>query len=186
MDVAVKGIGHVGLAVRDLDKAVAFYTEQLGLTLTESFVYPEEEVGHGVKVVAGAFLRTDATHHRMSIFVLKDGIDGKDVMGGLGLHHLAYELGTPEDLVGLYRRFKENGVELVSCRIGGPGNQPRFYAKDPDGNLLEFYWGIDQIGWDGIPREYPDIEEIDLETFDFDAFVTKRQADAEAVRAVRG
>jgi catechol 2,3-dioxygenase len=56
------------------------------------------------------------------------------------------------------------------ARIGGPGNQPRFYTRDPDGNLLEFYWGIDQIGWDGVPRPYPPITEIDLEKFDFQAF----------------
>ena len=185
MEVAVRSIGHVGLAVRDLDVAVRFYTEQLGLSLTESFTYPDDEVGHGIRVVAGAFLRIDETHHRMSLFVLKGDVPGRDVVGSLGLHHLAFELGSPDELLALYRRFKANGVRIVSARRGGPGNQPRFYAEDPDGNLLEFYWGIDKIGWDGVPREYPDIEEIDIERFDFDAFVAKRAEDAGTARSVR-
>lgn len=178
----VRGIGHVGLAVRDLDRSIAFYTEVLGLRLTERFDYPEDEVGHGVMVSAGAFIRADTTHHCMSLFVLKDGV-GDAVAGPLGLHHLAFELGSPDELLGLYRRCKATGTEIVNARRGGPGNQPRFYARDPDGNLLEFYWGIDQIGWDGLPREYPDIEEIDLEQFDFAAFAEERERAAERLRA---
>lgn len=177
----VRGIGHVGLAVRDLDRSIAFYTDVLGLRLTERFDYPEDEVGHGVMVAAGAFIRADTTHHCLSLFVLKDEV-GDGGAGPLGLHHLAFELGSPDELLALYRRCRVTGTEIVNARRGGPGNQPRFYARDPDGNLLEFYWGIDQIGWDGLPREYPDIEEIDLESFDFAAFADARERAAERMR----
>ena len=51
-------------------------------------------------------------------------------------------------------------VPIVNCRKGGPGNQPRFYARDPDGHLLEFYWGIDEIGWDEFFQKF---DESDLE-----------------------
>lgn len=170
-------IGHVGLAVRDLDRAVDFYTGPLGLTLTERFQYPDEEVGHGVLVRAGAFVRVDSTHHCLSIFAFKDGVSGPD-NGLYGLHHLAFEMDSPDDLLSLYRRLRDAGVEIVSARQGGPGNQPRFYARDPDGNLLEFYWDIDVIGWDGEPRAYPPIEDIDLDAFDFDAFAARREEDA--------
>jgi catechol 2,3-dioxygenase-like lactoylglutathione lyase family enzyme len=182
----VKRIGHVGIAVRDLDRSVDFYCDQLGLSLTERFEYPEDEVGHGVAVRAGAFLRCNSTHHCLSIFALKDKLPDPGI-GAItyGLHHIAFEVSTPEQLVALYRDFKDRGIEIVNAREGGPGNQPRFYARDPDGNLLEFYWGIDEIGWDGRPREYQPISEIELEDFDFEQFVEARRlaaADAARVR----
>lgn len=180
----VARIGHVGISVRDMDETLAFYTGVLGLRLTERFTYPEDEVGHGTTVLSGAFVRCDSTHHCISFFVLKDSA-GTAETRSLGLHHLAFELNTPGELLELYRRFREDGHEIVNARRGGPGNQPRFYGRDPDGNLLEFYWGIDEIGWDGRAREYGDIEEIDLEEFDFEAFLETRERQAAEARAAR-
>jgi catechol 2,3-dioxygenase-like lactoylglutathione lyase family enzyme len=175
-------IGHVGMAVRDLDRSVAFYCQTVGLELTERFEYPEDEVGHGGEVAAGAFVRCGPAHHCLSLFSYKAGV-ATDVDGTVyGLHHIAFELPTPQGLLELYRQLKSRGAEIVNARVGGPGNQPRFYARDPDGNLLEFYWGIDQIGWDGIPRRYSPITEIDLEEFDFAAHLQRRSQDARAAR----
>jgi catechol 2,3-dioxygenase-like lactoylglutathione lyase family enzyme len=186
MSGKVARLGHVGIAVADLDRAVDFYTDVLGMRLTEIFRYGENEVGHGVAVLAGAFVRgaTDTIHHRLSIFTLRDAaiVPGART---LGLHHIAFELDSSDDLVQLYRRFVELEVPIVNSRIGGPGNQPRFYGLDPDGNLLEFYWNIDQIGWDGMPRPYPPIQEIELEDFDFDAYERERDRMAAAVQTSR-
>lgn len=181
---AVRRIGHIGIAVRDLDRSVDFYTGVLGMRLTERFEYPADEVGHGVSVTAGAFVRCDSTHHCLSIFALKDEpFDPGPEAIGYGLHHIAFEIPTPEQLIARYRSFKEAGIPIVNARLGGPGNQPRFYARDPDGNLLEFYWGIDEIGWDGRAREYPPIAEIDLEDFDFELFVAERERAAAELTA---
>jgi len=182
MSTSVARIGHVGIAVADLDRTVDFYCRHLGLRLTERFEYGESEVGHGTDVIAGAFVRCDATHHCISFFALRGG--GEPTVRGrsLGLHHLAFEMRTPHDLLAKYRQLRSAGIPIVNARKGGPGNQPRFYATDPDGNLLEFYWGIDSIGWEGRPREYGAIEEIDLERFDFKAYEQERE-DAAAARS---
>lgn len=185
MQPRVVRIGHIGIVVADLDRSIDFYTRTVGLRLTERFEYPDDAVGHGVTVAAGAFVRCDSTHHCISMFVLK-GTDRERPSHAahemsLGLHHVAFELSTPAELLAKYRELRDGGVEIVNARRGGPGNQPRFYVRDPDGNLLEFYWGIDQIGWDERPREYSPIEEIDLESFDFDGFVATREAAARAL-----
>jgi catechol 2,3-dioxygenase-like lactoylglutathione lyase family enzyme len=175
--VRVARIGHVGISVRDIERTVEFYRRYVGLRLTESFTYPEEEVGHGVTVKSGAFVRCDSTHHCISFFEPKDGVEAAvHATPVFGLHHLAFELRTPEELLAKYREFRSAGIEIVNARRGGPGNQPRFYARDPDGNLIEFYWGIDEIGWTGQPRAYRPIEEIDLEEFDFEAFAAERES----------
>lgn len=185
MQVRVARLGHIGLTVRDIDRTVDFYSTYLGMRLTEKFEY-DESVGHGVAVAAGAFLRCDVTHHEMSIFRMRKSILGDDApdapLYGFGLHHIAFEMGTPEDLRALYTKMRDAGIEIVNARRGGPGNQPRFYARDPDGNLLEFYWGIDKIGWEGAPRSYDPIQEIDLLNFDFEAHVARREQDATSAR----
>jgi catechol 2,3-dioxygenase len=184
VQVRAARIGHIGVAVRDLDRTVEFYSQHVGLRLTERFDYPEEEVGHGVDVTAGAFVRCASDHHCISFFTLKDGREPPSEGHAYGLHHIAFEMRTPADLVTMYRKFKQASIPIVSARRGGPGNQPRFYARDPDGNLLEFYWGIDQVGWDGQPRAYPPIEEIDLEAFDFEAFEDERDNQAQAISSL--
>jgi catechol 2,3-dioxygenase len=184
---SVVRIGHLGIVASDLDRSIDFYTNILGLTLTERFEYPDDPAGHGVAVAAGAFVRCDSTHHCISIFTLRNGGEPlspgpsePEIGLGFGLHHIAFELATPADLIAKFREFRDRGVRIVNARRGGPGNQPRFYVRDPDGHLLEFYWSIDQIGWDGRPREYAPIEEIDLEAFDFERFLEERARAATA------
>ena len=176
-------MGHLGIVVRDLDRTVAFYERVVGLRLTERFTYPEEAVGHGVMVAAGAFMRCDSAHHCISIFTLRSEFQPAQTASqpGDALHHMAFEMATPEELVAKLAHVRSCGVAIANERHGGPGNQPRFYIRDPEGNLIEFYWGIDQVGWEGRPRAYLPIEEIDLDSYDFDAFVRAREADAAAL-----
>jgi catechol 2,3-dioxygenase len=185
MKVRVARLGHIGIAVRDLERSVAFYEKYLGMRLTERFDYGASPSGHGVTVQAGAFVRCATTHHELSIFKIREDLlpdRAPDTGPQYGLHHIAFEMASPDDLLKLYREMKASGVEIVNSRKGGPGNHPRFYARDPDGNLLEFYWGIDQIGWTGTARPYDPIEEIDLARFDFDAYVEQRDKDGAAVQ----
>jgi catechol 2,3-dioxygenase len=183
MRAHITKIGHVGIGVRDLARSISFYTEVLGFRLTEQFEYPaQENVGHGGLVTAGAFVRCNTTHHCLSIFSYRPGVVDEVAQPQYGLHHIAFEVTSAADLLKLYREFQDRGLEIVSARKGGPGNQPRFYAPDPDGNLLEFYWNIDDIGWDGISREYEPITEIDLVEFDFEAHLEKREQQAAAAR----
>jgi catechol 2,3-dioxygenase len=187
MQVRVRKLGHVAITVRDLDRSVDFYTHALGMRLTERFEYPADQAGHGVGVTAGAFIRCDATHHALAIFQPRDELLPEDAPDGarlaIGLHHIAFELATPGELLAKLRELRDLGVPIVNCRKGGPGNQPRFYARDPDGHVLEFYWGIDEVGWDGLPRPYEPIQEIDLDAFDFEAYLEQREEHAARVQA---
>jgi len=185
VSVKVSKLGHVGIAVRDIDRSVKFYTDVLGLRLTEMFRYDENQMGHGRAVLSGAFVRSGTDHHCLSIFTLRRAIE-PPAEHHFGLHHIAFEMSTSDDLLALYRKFKTDEIPIVNARKGGPGNQPRFYGLDPDGNLLEFYWSIDQIGWDGIARPYPPIEEIELEDFDFEGYIEEREKLAAAEQALRG
>ena len=182
MTLRVGRLGHIGVAVRDMERSVRFYTDVLGMRLTEQFTYGEDEVGHGVAVLAGSFVRSDTNHHALSLFTLRHAVEPPQG-STFGLHHIAFQMESSSDLLALYKRFEEQGIPIVNARRGGPGNQPRFYGRDPDGNLLEFYWSIDQIGWDGVARPYPPIEEIALEDFDFEACEQEREDAARQLHA---
>lgn len=175
MQAKVAAIGHVGLAVRDLDASVSFFTDIVGLTLTERFQYPKEEVGHGRLVTAAAFLRCGTTHHCIALFALKPQ-EGMPDSGRFGLHHIGFEMRTPTELISKYRDLRGINAPIVNARKGGPGNMVRFYVLDPDGNTVEFYWGADEIGWQAAAREYPPIQEIEFESFDFEEYVAERMA----------
>lgn len=173
----VARLGHVGIAVADLDRSVAFYTDVLGMKLTEIFRYGEDRVGHGVAVLAGAFVRgaKDTVHHRLSIFTLRNPTAPVPGATTLGLHHIAWEFDTRDDLIDMYHRFVAQDIPIVNARIGGPGNHARFYGLDPDGNVNEFYYSIDQIGSEDSVRAHPPIQNIELDDFDFDAYERLRE-----------
>ncbi|GAA1633769.1 VOC family protein [Georgenia ruanii] len=173
----VARLGHVGIAVADLDRSVDFYSNVLGMRVTEIFRYDESTAGHGVAVLSGAFVRgdKDTIHHRLSIFTLRNPAAKVPGAQTLGLHHIAFEFDTREDLLMLYKRFKDEEIPIVNARIGGPGNHTRFYGLDPDGNVLEFYWNIDQIGWDDRAHVYPPIQVVELDDFDFDEYQRLRE-----------
>ena len=158
-------LGHVGLAVRDLRRMVDFYCGVLGMEVSDRMAYPE-----GSAVAEGVWLRCNTDHHVLALFQLTGAASGEAAQG-FGLHHVAFELGSFEALRQAAREVRERHGPLRASRQGGPGCQLRIYFPDPEGNLVELYWGLDQVGWDGRSRPYPPIEDVDLETFDLDAFL---------------
>jgi len=161
MSVRPLRLGHVGIAVRDMERMVAFYCTVLGLEVSDRMAYPD-----GGGIVEATWLRCNTDHHVVALFALREGTPE----GRSSLHHVAFELGSFEELRLAARFVSERHGPLHALRQGGPGCQLRIYFHDPEGNVVELYWALDQIGWDGHSRPYPPIEELDLESFDLDAF----------------
>ena len=63
------------------------------------------------------------------------------------------QVGSYTQLLDAIAHLKANGVKFmalpkeISCGIGH-----HVFAIDPDGFLIELYWEMEQIGWDGKPR----------------------------------
>jgi catechol-2,3-dioxygenase len=156
-------MGHLGLIVRDLDRMVSWYETVLGLRISDRMPYGEDTPYH-----EGVWMRCGTDHHVFSIFGLRD-----PAAGGSGgpLHHIAFEMPSFEDLRRAARLAREQGRRIHGMRNGGPGCQLRLYLLDPEDNVIELYWGLDQVGWDGAARPYPPIEDVDLEEIDVDAWL---------------
>lgn len=130
----IRKIGHVVLRARDLAKSVDFYTRVLGFRVSDT--YPPEMVPGGM-----VFMRCNADHH------------GVALVGGMGalstggeMHHMAFEVGTLDEVFLARRRLRELGVPITFEGRRRAGVQIAVEFTDPDGHQLEIYWGLDQLG----------------------------------------
>lgn len=129
----VRKIGHVVLNVGDLDAAVRFYTEVLGLEVSDR--YPDSMVPGGM-----VFMRCNPDHHGVAL------VGGAAKLERSSLNHFAFEVGTPDEVFRARAWLRRHGVPIVFEGRRRAGCQIAIEFRDPDGNNLEIYWGIDQIG----------------------------------------
>jgi glyoxylase I family protein len=126
----IKRLDHVDLAVRDVERSLAFYLAVLGpLGMKELFRYPtyrgtEEVVYLGVGEQALGFRPADRGEHRYY---------------EVGLEHLAFIVDTRQEVDDTYARCLELGVNVHFPPAEDrdiPGYWELFFF-DPDGLRLE-------------------------------------------------
>ncbi len=120
-----KQLGHVALRVRDLDGAVAFYSDVLGLSVRRQARGP-------------AFLgaREDASHE-LALMPLPPDAPGPDP-ARVGMYHFAWEMATFESLAALHRRLLESGTKIAGYSEATDSANVMFF--DPEGNEIEAIW----------------------------------------------
>ena len=149
----LRKLGHVVLNVTDLEAAVRFYTEVLGLQVSDR--YPTTMVPGGM-----VFMRVNPDHHGVALVggaskLEKTAVEhGGPATGGppSPLNHFAFEVGSPDEVFRARAWLRKHGVPIVFEGRRRAGCQLAVEFRDPDGNNLEIYWGIDQIGTDGSVR----------------------------------
>ena len=135
----LKKLGHVVLNVTHLEKSVRFYTEVLGLAISDR--YPDSMVPGGM-----VFMRCNADHHGVAL------VGGALKSESSGLNHFAFEVATLDEVFRTRAWLRKHGVPLVFEGRRRAGCQIAVEFQDPDGNNLEVYWGIDQVGTNGYVR----------------------------------
>ncbi len=135
MTTKVTSLGHVGIAVRDLDKMVDFYTRILGLTVTD---------GRN----GGVFLSADPAREQHE-FVM-----GVDPERRSNAQQISFTAGSLDDLKELYKAIVDYGCEIV--RVINHGIAFGCYFKDPEENIVEVYWST------GMDYPQPHGDPIDL------------------------
>jgi catechol-2,3-dioxygenase len=146
--IAVRRLNHAVLFVSDLDRAVEFYREVLGMTV----IATEPRAN-------AAFLRASRSgnHHDLGLFGLGSGAT-RPPRGYVGLYHLAWQVDTVDDLV------TAREVLLGSGALRGEsshGATKSLYGVDPDGNEFEIMWMLPRDQWGSYESSAP-VEELDL------------------------
>jgi methylmalonyl-CoA/ethylmalonyl-CoA epimerase len=102
--VALRGIHHVGVAVSDLDEAIATYARLFGAVLEQRAAIDE----HGVEA---AFLQVGTDRVELVAAVGEDTPVGRFLATrGPGMHHVAFEV---DDVVATLRELAAAGAELI-------------------------------------------------------------------------
>ncbi len=107
-------IDHIGVAVRDLDKAIAFYRDVLGL----KFLEKEDVASQKVRV---AKFDLNGVHIEFLEPTSKDSPIAKFIeKKGEGIHHIAYRT---DDVADEIESLKRKNVKLINEHpVEGSGN----------------------------------------------------------------
>jgi catechol 2,3-dioxygenase-like lactoylglutathione lyase family enzyme len=140
--VGWRGFHHVAVVTRDLKETARFYGEVLGMSVGDlierdaqgtvsrhRFIRPGGDESWGLHV----FASLDAKPHPLA-----HSIDRDNLMGTVGVQHIAFAL--PDEAAGieLRERLRESGVESTAIGSVGPIGNTLFF--DNNGLLLEATW----------------------------------------------
>ena len=138
--IQIRKFGHIGLYCRDLPKMVDFYTRILGLKVSD------------VNEKGLNFLRFGPDHHSLVLAKMPDDNRGNGATAST-LHHLALEVADLDELKRIRNYLLGRGVKVLGkVKHEGPGMNYVVDFEDPEGNRVQFFCGMDQIGWDGRSR----------------------------------
>ncbi len=130
--MAIKRLNHAVLYVRDATRSMRFYTEVLGFRV-------RAQLGD-----QAYFLQADGSDNDHDLAVMAVGSHPPLPAHLPGLYHLAWQVHTIDELVGLRQRLLEAGA-LVGESDHGVSKS--LYAKDPDGIEFEVMWAVPRAEW---------------------------------------
>ncbi|WP_117590955.1 VOC family protein [Haloprofundus halophilus] len=130
MDISVVDVDHVAIRVSDIDRALSFYRDLLGMEVRDRERFESGEVPY-VAVVAGG--------RHVHLVPTDDDID----VGGEHICLLlrSNEMETEAEIETLLSELREEGVEVEEGepyeRYGAYGRDWAAYVRDPDGRRVE-------------------------------------------------
>jgi len=131
--MAIRKIDHIAIVVPNIDEALTFWRDALGLELSHV-----EEVREQESLVA--FLPAGESEVELVEPTTEaSGMARYMAKRGPGMHHICFEV---EDIEGTLARLKEKGVQLINPEpvVGAGGKKIAFiHPKSTGGVLVELY-----------------------------------------------
>lgn len=126
-------VGHAHLMVSDLENALAFYRDVIGMRVVMRY-------GKGA-----VFLSFDDYHHHLGLNVWDSKNGTPPGPGHTGLYHVAFVFPDRAALGQVINRVQSAGYRLSGAADHGVSEA--VYLNDPDGNGLELYRDRPQSEW---------------------------------------
>src|SRR3979490_1592539 len=126
--IPIKRLGHFVLRVANVERSRKFYTELLGMHVLE------QDPVHG-----GVFLGLGKWGNTLDLMQSADPSAGSphseiSLLTGVGFHHAAFAVDTPEILRSAYFTLQDHNVRILGAF--DHQSQQSVYFSDPDGNIL--------------------------------------------------
>jgi catechol 2,3-dioxygenase len=131
-------VAHVVLNGQDLEKMAKFYTEVLGF-----------EVVARTKRPKGVFFSLGTQHHDLAIIQAPPETQAQKPTP-TGLHHLALQVGSHEELKACYQELKAHGVPIAGTIDHKITHS--VYFSDPEGNMVELFCDVVEDGLDRMRK----------------------------------
>jgi methylmalonyl-CoA/ethylmalonyl-CoA epimerase len=130
------GLDHVGIAVPDLDQAISFYRDQLGMQVTHREDNLDQQVAE--VMLTTSEIAPASNQLQLLMPLTESSVLNRFLMRrGAGLHHVAYAVSDVRSASTILRHC---GVRVLydAPRAGTRGSQINFvHPKDTGGVLLE-------------------------------------------------
>lgn len=130
-------IGHVHLKVADLERALRFYSDVVGLQVTQ-------RLGDDA-----AFLSAGGYHHHIALNTWESLGGSPPPPGTTGLYHTAILYPTRAAFADAFRRVVAAGIRLEGAANHGVSES--VYLRDPDDNGVELSWDRPKELWPRTP-----------------------------------
>ena len=148
-------LGHLVLKVRDINVSLSFYKDVVGLEVSD---WIDDRM---------VFLRSGRDHHDLALLQMTPEDIARHVPGTSPVEHFSYQLQSIEQMEQAVTQIQALGL-VIDRGFGrhGPGGNTFIVFKDPDGNNVEFYSDMIQVGPD-VPPHVPRVwRGSELATFD--------------------
>jgi catechol 2,3-dioxygenase-like lactoylglutathione lyase family enzyme len=139
----LQALGPVGVFSRVLDEALEFYTDDLGLTVTE------EVSVLGLPVY---FMRAGHEHHSLVLapIGLREKLGWADSTTNI---YLGVQVGSYAQLRAAVGHLAAQGYERLQVPAElHTGIEYAAHFLDPSGHRVQLYHAMEHVGWDGRPR----------------------------------
>ena len=175
----IRRLGHFGFNVADLQGGIDFYSKLLGFRITDvrdlKKIPGREEMAKRLDDGRIVFMSHNSDHHAFLLAhkslgaIFGDDAEAKDIT----VNQITWQVGTMDEVFAAADYFRGKQVEIRRVGRDMPGSNWHTYIRDPDGQTVELYYGMEQIGWDGRSkpeamyyrafRERPELPQISEE-----------------------
>jgi catechol 2,3-dioxygenase-like lactoylglutathione lyase family enzyme len=153
----VRRLGHFGIYVEDPEGIQDFYCRLLGLRVSDHVDYtgrlPEEQM-QTLGPRKGYFTRHGTEHHSFVIFPKRvaQAVYNSPADSDITINQITWQVGSLREVVDGFDWFTKRGFKIHRAGRDLPGSNWNVYPKDPEGHVNEIFYGIEQVGWDGLSK----------------------------------
>lgn len=159
----IRRLGHFGFNVYKIDECLEFYRDLLGFRVSDVAEFGRRTLPPDVFEALGSpstgyFMRYGGDHHAFVLFnrrVLEARGRNSKYGDDVTINQITWQVGSLREVGDSVDFFNERQVDFQRTGRDMPGSNWHTYIYDLDGHTNELYYGMEQVGWDGVSKPKP-------------------------------